>query len=792
MRYRLKTIGSRLIAAFTCVLCIVGLVSAGAFLTWQALDRQVARMLDNSIPALKASYQMERNSAELQAYLHEIHTTPNLSQLKQIHAGLHKEMNQLNLTIATIVGLPQVNELQQEYQRLAGDIQAYTDTLKQKIILNQALNKQTEMLLWLHQDLVDELTPLNKELEWQIINASKSQLSDEKHDLISQDFSTLQQLTFNENALVSLIQEIIRQPKQRDLNSTFQFIGYKTEELRQLSDDLQHNAASIAQHQIMLEIIAIVQPEGKLHQLLREMNTITLQADTHQQAIKFRLAAQQQQIKQLVAHTSRDLASIKQEAKRTVSAGNLWLLIMLTCALVSSIFICTYFVRKRIVARLSDLSRDLNAVVTGDVALSVSVSGQDEIGKLGDDLRHFCKQRREMEKTNALNLINNTQASLITCTTQGIIESMNHRATELFPQLSTDGTTSESIWELFPAQQRVQLKSIFTQNSPLLRSSADKLTLPITNEQAQTRYFRLDLRLFRQNSVPKVIITLTDITEQENIARWLERKVQEKTRSLSAANLALQEEIEERKRTEAVLVTTQDDLIQAAKMAVVGQAMTTLAHEMNQPLSALSTYIFTVKMRYPADAYAELNQTMDKMNEICERMDHIIANLRSFSKKTTASHPVGPINLCQATQHAIDIVACKAQQHNIQLQSHLAPDCTALGEAVQVEQILVNLLMNSCDALAPLVNTQGKVEVLELSRTEHTLTLACCDNGQGFDHTIISQLFTPFTTTKEVGLGLGLSICRSIMNRINGSIYLASTLSGGAMIILEFSTHDAQ
>lgn len=792
MLFKFTTIGSRLVAAFTCILLMICLVSIVAFTTWETLDSQVDLMVDDNIPALKASYQLERSSAELQAYLNEVYTTRNLLRLNQLKVRLENEMTELNRATITLTSLPLVSNLRQEYSELANDIQIYTTLQANKIELNQKLNKTSETILWLHQDIVDELTPLNQELEWQIINSRTASLNSTTQISLYSDFSALQQLTVNENELISLVQEVIRQHQQRNLSSAFQFIGYKTLEIELLSNTLLHNATSITHHQLLLELIAIVRPDSKLHQLLQNIVTIDLQTDNQKQTIKTRLNFQQEQINKLVNQASQELKGIKHEAKTTVRTGNQVLFVVLLSALFCSTFICTYFVRKRIVGRLHDLSLALSAVVTGEVELPVSVTGHDEIGQLGSNLRNFCLQRQEIEKTNALNLINNTQASIITCTTQGMIESVNNQAKELFPLLSSSHVKSETIWGLFEPQKHQQMKSIFTSRSTLLREGAYCLTMAMNDEYLQTRYFRLDLRVFQQNKIPKVIITLTDITEQENIARWLEHKVEEKTQTLSATNAALHDEIEERKRAEANLVTAQDELIQSAKMAVVGQAMTTLAHELNQPLSALSTYIFTVQMTFNETQYPELNDTVAKMNEICERMDHIIANLRNFSKKTTTSKLNSVVNLYQATLNAIDIVAYRAKQHNIKFNNQLKPCSTCLGEPIQIEQVIVNLLVNSCDALAPLVNINGHVDIIELGRSEQRLTIACSDNGQGFDKEIINKLFTPFTTTKEVGLGLGLNICRSIMIRMNGSIQLASTLNGGAMIVLEFPINDTQ
>ncbi|MGF1861371.1 ATP-binding protein, partial [Photobacterium profundum] len=115
-------------------------------------------------------------------------------------------------------------------------------------------------------------------------------------------------------------------------------------------------------------------------------------------------------------------------------------------------------------------------------------------------------------------------------------------------------------------------------------------------------------------------------------------------------------------------------------------------------------------------------------------------------------------------------------------------DLFANADQVQFEQVLVNLLVNSCDAVAG--QEQREISVFSLLNNTQLLRIAVSDTGNGFDAEIIKKLFIPFTTTKDVGLGLGLSICRSIMNRLGGDIFLASTIEGGAMVVLELNNHD--
>lgn len=129
------------------------------------------------------------------------------------------------------------------------------------------------------------------------------------------------------------------------------------------------------------------------------------------------------------------------------------------------------------------------------------------------------------------------------------------------------------------------------------------------------------------------------------------------------------------------------------------------------------------------------------------------------------------------------IVESRAKMQKTVINNLVPPGLFALADQVQLEQILVNLLVNSCDAVAR--NQHRTIDIILLSQDSVSIKLAVSDSGSGFGEDIIKKLFIPFTTTKDVGLGLGLSICRSIMTRLNGDIFLASNLNHGAMVVLE-------
>ncbi|MFB2636519.1 ATP-binding protein [Shewanella bicestrii] len=223
-------------------------------------------------------------------------------------------------------------------------------------------------------------------------------------------------------------------------------------------------------------------------------------------------------------------------------------------------------------------------------------------------------------------------------------------------------------------------------------------------------------------------------------------------------------------------------------MAAVGQTMTSLAHELNQPLSAVSTYLYSCRLALETNQLELLTEMLGKTEKMNLRMAKIISAIRNFARKSPTQVESVSIDINQLVNNALVLVETRARNENIMIHNELTKEYLIQVDAVQVEQVLLNILINAMDATASQADKHIYVTVLEQSAAK--LTLAIYDNGPGFAPSILPQIFTPFTTTKAVGLGLGLSICRSILERFNADIYLASHLDGGAMIILEFRNAD--
>ncbi|UTM56594.1 ATP-binding protein [Photobacterium sp. CCB-ST2H9] len=782
-----KTIGNRLISAISLMAFLSIGVSLIALITWESLDDQIDAIVSKNLPTLRASYHLERDTAALKDTLHKISFNKDHARHAELKQKITEEAAQITESIANTASLASYPALKIELETLLSDIEAYTKLLNKRTSLLLTLAQSETRLNWLHQNIVEELVPIRQELEWQLTRLDPKQLDDGKIRANIDEFSLLQSITIQENELHQLVKDIFLQNQNRDISNSFQYLGHKTEQLKSMGDVLSHYPSTLLFLQHLNELVSLVEPGGPVERQLQTLSSLQKSVHIYDKRIQNRLVYQEELIQAMVDQADSSLLALNDHTRQSVIISSYILLGVVLLAITLSVLLSVYLVSRGIVTRLNQLSHDLYAVAHGDLNATIQVDGDDEIGLLGDSLRQFRQQMLEMQQTNALNLINNTQASIITCDLSGVVESVNPSAQALFQTGSIP--KGHTLWSLFNHNTETRLKRLFQKGSLLQTNRACSLTIRHTQHQ-EPRYLRLDFRHFNQGHEDKVIITMTDITEQESAARWLEGMVHEKTESLTKRNRQLKAEIEDRKRIEADLRSTQDELIQAAKMAVVGQTMTSLAHELNQPLSAMSTHLFATKMAVSQDNYTQLPASLDKMESLTERMGRIISSLRNFARKQSANRAVQAIDIQQSLCHARQLIESRLKIQQTTLQYLVDTPYQVLADPVQFEQVLVNLFVNSCDAVAGCHTREIHVDVLDNHSDNQSLRLAVCDTGPGFAASIIEKLFVPFTTTKDVGLGLGLNICRSIMNRIEGNIYLASTLQGGAMVVLELKKYD--
>ena len=263
----------------------------------------------------------------------------------------------------------------------------------------------------------------------------------------------------------------------------------------------------------------------------------------------------------------------------------------------------------------------------------------------------------------------------------------------------------------------------------------------------------------------------------------LERKVDERTADLSATNQLLQDEITERIRAERTLRAAQDELVQAGKLAVIGQLSTGIAHELNQPLSALRTLSGNGVRFLDRGDLGTTRANLERIAQLVDRMGLITGQLRTFARKSSGQLQAVPLG--RAIDNALALLEPRLAQAKVEIRRHCpSPGPVALCDINRLEQVLINLIGNAIDAM------QGQpAPSIELgcTRVGQKARLTVRDFGPGLDDEAISHLFEPFFTTKEagVGLGLGLTISAGIIRDFGGTLHGANHPEGGAVFTLE-------
>ncbi|GFZ67680.1 two-component sensor histidine kinase [Pseudomonas amygdali pv. eriobotryae] len=286
--------------------------------------------------------------------------------------------------------------------------------------------------------------------------------------------------------------------------------------------------------------------------------------------------------------------------------------------------------------------------------------------------------------------------------------------------------------------------------------------------------------LIAWNERRKVILTRLAAREALQAANnELERKIAERTEHLRASNERLKAQIRERRQAEDTLRRAQDELVQAGKLAAIGQMSTSIAHELNQPLAALRTLSGNTVRFLERGALDTASANLRTINDLVDRMGRITASLRAFARR---GDDQGQAQLSKAVEAAAQLLGVRLEQSGLTLHRDFV-DATLSIDQTRLEQILVNLIGNALDAMfnqpAPELWLTGSIE-------DGRYRLRVRDNGHGIDTKTRKHLFEPFFTTKpgEQGLGLGLTLSASLAAAAGGSLSAEHPGDGGTTFFL--------
>jgi two-component system sensor kinase FixL len=240
-------------------------------------------------------------------------------------------------------------------------------------------------------------------------------------------------------------------------------------------------------------------------------------------------------------------------------------------------------------------------------------------------------------------------------------------------------------------------------------------------------------------------------------------------------------DLTERQKTEARLQELQSELVHISRLTAMGEMASTLAHELNQPLSAISNYLKGSRRMLESasdERSTTLRGALEKAADQAMRAGQIIRRLRDFVSRGETERRVESIAKLVEEASALALVGVKDRGIRVRFEFDPSVDLV-LADRVQIQQVLLNLIRNAMDAMEESATRDLVIAVAPEGRTHVRISVA--DTGSGISPEIGDQLFTPFLTTKRQGMGVGLSISRTIVEAHGGRIWVEPNERGGTI-----------
>jgi C4-dicarboxylate-specific signal transduction histidine kinase len=237
--------------------------------------------------------------------------------------------------------------------------------------------------------------------------------------------------------------------------------------------------------------------------------------------------------------------------------------------------------------------------------------------------------------------------------------------------------------------------------------------------------------------------------------------------------------VSEQQRTQHQLRMHQEALHRAARLATMGEFAAAVAHEINQPLTAIGNYARLAKHaveQAPPDAAAAAKATGEAIAQV-DRAGTVVNRLRDFIRLGRIE--TSPVAVATLVRETLAVFQSELERHGIACRTQLGRDLPpVLADALQIEQVILNLVRNAAEALTNAGRYDGEIVIEGTAEPEGMITIRVIDNGPGIDPDLAGQPITAFATTKTDGLGLGLSLSRSVVEAHGGQLRLESTTRG--------------
>jgi C4-dicarboxylate-specific signal transduction histidine kinase len=253
---------------------------------------------------------------------------------------------------------------------------------------------------------------------------------------------------------------------------------------------------------------------------------------------------------------------------------------------------------------------------------------------------------------------------------------------------------------------------------------------------------------------------------------------------LHRAELAHHRALAEAEREIAV---QRDELAHLSRVTMLGELSGSMAHELNQPLTAILSNA-QAALNFLARGPADLDEVREILKDIVDadkRASEVIRRLRLLFRKGEVTHQL--LSPGEVVRETLRLLRSDLTNHGVTVHQAIADDLPAIhGDRVQLQQVLINLVMNACDAMAAVSLGDRQLTVrAERAPDGGGVRLSVADSGPGIPQERLQQVFEPFVTTKPQGMGLGLAVCRTIAIAHGGRLFADHAEGGGAMFILD-------
>jgi PAS domain S-box-containing protein len=310
----------------------------------------------------------------------------------------------------------------------------------------------------------------------------------------------------------------------------------------------------------------------------------------------------------------------------------------------------------------------------------------------------------------------------------------------------------------------------------------------------EVEFFRkIDLEVLNTRS--ERFIGEERMTDCHGNVRWLQtvKRPIQGTDGVTPLVLGASTDITQRKQAELALQEQRAHMTHVARVSVMGELAASLAHELNQPLAAILSNA-QAALRFMERDDVDLDEIREILQDIVtadRRAGEVIRHVRALVKKREAVLEFVPIDLADLVRSVLALVHSSAVAQNVYISVEMPLDLPSVrGDRVHLQQVVLNMLLNAFDAMSECRPHERAVTLRATLQSDRTVLVSISDRGPGLADGVLDKIFEPFYTTKAEGLGMGLSICRSIIELHDGRLWAENNASGGATFCFTLPVFD--